>query len=438
MRTIFEEKPMEPQSLSDHFRQQKERFLNECRLCGQCLSHCQILPASPFGAEEATALQRERLEALRGEGPFSQKAWELTNLCMACLSCRPHCPAGLPTPLLATLLKAEGVQRGMKAPAAYDTFFPKNKFFVTDLMLALQLKPQEVPWIETVPPDPPAADTVLFLGCYNHIQADKILTTIDVLKALKLEFVPLVGDPRTYCCGAIFTLVGDTQGAEEKARALMEAVSAFRPQRLLFWCVGCSWWHREVNAHFLGEPPFEVQNVLQYLAGRVGEIEFSRRIDRTVVVHDSCHLGRGIEEYEAPRRILSAIPGVKRVEMEHSREKGLCCGGAARSLYPKETRKLLEQSLSEARSRGADLLATSCGGCYTAFSEMEERSGVEAQNVIALLGQAMGIEHEDRLKKYRSLNDPQKILEAAREFIEASPFTLAEMEQIVPRIFRKR
>ncbi len=138
----------------------------------------------------------------------------------------------------------------MKAPDNFDTFFPKNKFFVTDLMLALQIKPQDIPWIEKVPSDPTPTDTVLFLGCYNHIQSDKILTTLDVLKALKLDFVPLVGDPRTYCCGAIFTLVGDTQGAEEKARALIEAVAAFRPKRLLFWCVGCSWWQREVNAHF--------------------------------------------------------------------------------------------------------------------------------------------------------------------------------------------
>ena len=30
--------------------------------------------------------------------------------------------------------------------------------------------------------------------------------------------------------------------------------------------------------------------------------------------------------YDAPRRLLTAMPGVKLVEMENNRERSLCCG----------------------------------------------------------------------------------------------------------------
>jgi hypothetical protein len=47
----------------------------------------------------------------------------------------------------------------------------------------------------------------------------------------------------------------------------------------------------------------------------------------------------------------------------------------------------------------------------------------------------MGIEYENKLGRYASLQSPQKILEAAKDTIESGSFTLEEMERMIPIFF---
>jgi Fe-S oxidoreductase len=43
--------------------------------------------------------------------------------------------------------------------------------------------------------------------------------------------------------------------------------------------------------------------------------------------HDPCELGRHEGIYEAPRRLLKLIPGLKFFEPRFTREEAACCGG---------------------------------------------------------------------------------------------------------------
>ena len=77
------------------------------------------------------------------------------------------------------------------------------------------------------------------------------------------------------------------------------------------------------------EPQIAVLHGVEYVEDllQTGRLKFSKTVPKKVTYHDSCHLGRGCEVYQAPRAILRSIPGVELVEMERNQRWAWCCGG---------------------------------------------------------------------------------------------------------------
>jgi Fe-S oxidoreductase len=70
-------------------------------------------------------------------------------------------------------------------------------------------------------------------------------------------------------------------------------------------------------------------------------------------------------QYEAPRRLLRRVPGLRLVEMERQGMASYCCGagGGAAQAFPEFAAFAGEQRLKEARATGAETVVTACGGC---------------------------------------------------------------------------
>jgi len=117
-----------------------------------------------------------------------------------------------------------------------------------------------------------------------------------------------------------------------------------------------------------------------------GRVKPTSKLSMRVTYHDPCFLGRHAGEYEAPREILKAIPGVDLIEMERNRENSFCCGGGSGNFYtdffgggencPSRIR------VREAYKTGADILAVACPTCAVMLSEAIKDEGIEEKLIV--------------------------------------------------------
>jgi Fe-S oxidoreductase len=86
---------------------------------------------------------------------------------------------------------------------------------------------------------------------------------------------------------------------------------------------------------------------------------------KEVTFHDPCYLGRVNDEYEAPRKTLRSVKGLTILEMERSRENGLCCGAGGGHFWMdlKIGERVNSVRAEEAVATGASTVATACPFC---------------------------------------------------------------------------
>ena len=143
---------------------------------------------------------------------------------------------------------------------------------------------------------------------------------------------------------------------------------------------------------------FDALHYTQLLAPLVGQIRWARELDLKVTFHDPCYLGRQNGEYDAPRKLIEAIPGVQLVEMERCRQNGYCCGGGGGGMWldgftsDHTTERLSERRVREAAQTGAEVLAVCCPYEVSRFSDAAkstEHDSLRVCDIIELIDEAM-------------------------------------------------
>ena len=128
-------------------------------------------------------------------------------------------------------------------------------------------------------------------------------------------------------------------------------------------------------------PP--VEHISQVLAREVktGHIQFDPVEDesRVYAYHDPCYLGRHNQVYDDPRKVLDAIPGLKRVEMKRSKDRSFCCGGGGLMLFyePKEEQRMGVLRVKMAAEAGANVIVTACPFCMANIEDAIKVAGLE-------------------------------------------------------------
>ena len=119
--------------------------------------------------------------------------------------------------------------------------------------------------------------------------------------------------------------------------------------------------------------------------------EVSAHSSARVTFHDPCYLGRHNGEYDAPRELLRAIPGVELVEMGRNRENGYCCGGGGGGMWLDSFTKnhtqmrLSERRVLEAVEYQAEILSVCCPFEVSRFEDGAKSTGNDQLKVLDIL-----------------------------------------------------
>lgn len=129
---------------------------------------------------------------------------------------------------------------------------------------------------------------------------------------------------------------------------------------------------------------YQVFHYTQLLAFAMGKLKFVKDPEpATVTFHDPCYLGRHNKDYESPRMVLRAVPGIRLSEMDRNRKNALCCGGGGGNIFTDVLGNAEESPararVTEAAGTGAQVLAAACPACAVMLEDAAKTAGLEGR-----------------------------------------------------------
>ncbi|MCP4592181.1 MAG: (Fe-S)-binding protein [bacterium] len=247
--------------------------------------------------------------------------------------------------------------------------------------------------------DQPDAEYLWWVGCapsYDD-RAKKVSRAFArLLNHVGVSYAVL--GPEETCNGDPARRAGNEFLFQIMAQANVELLNGYKVRKILTVCPHCYNTLAHEYPDFGG--CFEVISHTTFLAEllREGRLRPTNPVNRRIVYHDSCYLGRYNEIYEPPRELLAAIPGAQLVEVEDSRDRGMCCGAGGAQMFKEEEKGekrvniLRTEQLLEAQPQ---TIASACPFCMRMLSDglgMKDQDDLPLQDVAELLWEAV---HED-------------------------------------------
>jgi glycolate oxidase iron-sulfur subunit len=171
------------------------------------------------------------------------------------------------------------------------------------------------------------------------------------------------------CCGAIHYHAGDSDGARQMADANVAAFAKLEDiDAVIVNHGGCGAMIKEYGLHWKDQRQADRQRLVDKVRDinefldQLGPVAPSGRIEAVATYHDACHLGHAQRVREAPRRLLSMIPGLQLRELP---ETEICCGSAGtyNLNQPEMADRLIRRKLQNILSTGAQITLASNAGC---------------------------------------------------------------------------
>ena len=438
--TIAKEAPEKP---SGYGAGEAPRWVDysRCVHCGLCLNACPTYRELGLEMDSPRGRIYQMIQVEKGRLPLGESFVRHIDLCLDCRACETACPSGVEygklvevargqiekyyhRPPLTTLLRKLFYYEILPYPGrlqflgrllrVYQRSGLENLVLASRMLKLLpgrleqvaQLAPRmEKPFFydrlgKTFPAKGKRRYRVaLFAGCIANLSFARLNdATVRVLARNGCEVVVPADQG---CCGALHVHAGIRGIARDLAKRNIRAFLAGEFDAVISNAAGCGSVLKEYPLLFeeedreFHEPAkafvAKLRDVTEFLAG----IDLNRELGIMKVratYQDPCHLGHAQRIRSAPRKLLTAIPGLQLIELK---EAEICCGSAGvyNVVHNEMSDRLLESKMRRIAETGAQLVLTANPGCL-----LQLRAGVKRQgnrrrvmHVIELLDEAYRI-----------------------------------------------
>ena len=365
----------------------REQFGKECTGCGLCLENCPIIPKTELKGVDPEKIMGEVLDLFENKN-VGDLARKRIYSCLYCNTCTASCPQGLSPALGFAVAKAILQEIGDPVPKGVSSILKVADELIAMAIPSYQEHSQKVNWLITEinnKPIPPIK-TILFSSCFGLIQREVLITAVRILQRIDPSVKVLGGF--NYCCGELQFIAGRPEEAERQFSRLIEGLNTLSPEKVVIFCPTCNMNFDQHNPKTSWSWTF----ITDFIAEHLGALGPFNEIETTVTIHDPCHFVRGVKPgSESPREILKAIPGLKIIEMENSREAAWCCGAYAIGGSVKPGLDFRDGRLKQAKDTGADILSLYCPGCQMVLGPEGPNHALKIESILTLLGKSIGI-----------------------------------------------
>jgi heterodisulfide reductase subunit D len=411
-----------------------------CTRCGKCVEVCPVTgPGEVKG--EPRAIISGVIEILRtGDGPQASRKW--ANACVLSGECIKVCDYGVnPRFLLgmARLAMTRGSEEAAERRRLGVEGFRKvardvthiSRIQLDDKLLArLGQKADNRPHSDSPP------DFVFYTGC-NVLKTPHIaLLALDIMDTLGVTY-HVMGGP-THCCGIVQMRAGDVATSGRFAESTMDKLARSKSGQVISWCPSCHVQFTETTLPTIektrGARPFEMTPFMLFLRQHLDRLRphLRNRLNMRVGLHR--HPGiKGV--VEAAEDILRAVPGVELIDLEQP-AVGLM-SNYFRAL-PAYRRELQRNELDAAGRAQLDALVAVYHADHRELCAHERDYPFRIMNVLEIVGESMGLQHEDSFKRLKVMQDVDAIMADCADLVTKHGLDIENTRQAIQAMIEEQ
>jgi Fe-S oxidoreductase len=356
-------------------------------LPGRAEEEAALEPKTPLVSK--VAIDRKDPAAVRGDGAYLQVNGQIHAdevwACTTCAACVEACPVLIDS-VPGTLV---GLRQGL---VMMESDFPLE---ATTAFKGMEVQgnpwgvgqDRRLEWAEGL--DVPVmaelggreVEYLLWVGCAGSTDPRARKTNqalVRILKAAKVDFATLGREEK--CTGDPARRMGNEYVFQQLAQQNVATFKQYKFRKILVTCPHClnslGKDYREFGTSY--SVVHHSQLLAELLAAGRVPLDLAGGKDDLVTFHDPCYLGRYAKGYEPPREVLVRL-GVKKTEMEKSRESGFCCGAGGGRIFLEETvgKRVNVERTEQALATGARTIAVGCPFCMTMITDGTKAKGVD-------------------------------------------------------------